>query len=174
MRPLASWDDISVGILKQSYADGYSAGAISKVLIAKGYPFTRNAVIGKKNRLQLPPPKTGVTHKHLKRQKAVSVIRATDKPKFVWHRKPQSLGAHASMENRKMKEDNVTGSNAVLLTQSKDGQCRAIIGYENGELGRAIICGDPTPAKLIRGRYVTGSWCAHHNELYTQEDRPRR
>jgi len=174
MQPSAIWDDTSIDILKQHHADGYSAGAISNILISKGYNFSRNAVIGKKNRLGLPPPPNDVSHKVIKLNRSIQLKQVKTKPKFIWHRRPQSLGAHAAMENVNMKANNLPGTNAVLLTQSRDGQCRAIIGYDNGELGRAIICGDPTPAKLVKGRYVTGSWCAYHNELYTQEDRPRR
>lgn len=172
------WDDASLDILKQFRAEGYSSGAIAKELNDRGYDFTRNAVIGKMHRLQLPPPpaEKQEEQKAIKRQRSIVAGKMAAKPqkKFVFHRKPQSLGAHATAEALDMDARSPTGSNAILLTQSRDGQCRAIIGYENGELAKAIICGDPTPAKLRRGRYVNSSWCAHHNELYTQEDRPRR
>jgi hypothetical protein len=52
----------------------------------------------------------------------------------------------------------------VLLTNHQKGQCRAVIDYENGELGKAIMCGEATTLKLDGTR---SSWCAHHHELYT-------
>lgn len=176
MPPFESvWDDTATNLLKSMHQDGASAGVISKELIAKGYNFSRNAVIGKKNRLSLPPPPAEAIHKKLKSQRQIlSGKISASRPKFIFHRRPQSLGAHAIAEDLHMDASNHTGSNAILLTQSRDGQCRAIIGYEDGELAKAIICGDPTPVKLRRGRYVTSSWCVHHNELYTQEDHPRR
>jgi hypothetical protein len=170
------WDDVATDILKKMHADGDSAGVISKALIEKGYSYTRNAVIGRKNRLKLPPPLSSVEDRRLKTQRIITAnkMSAKQQPKFIVHRRPQSLGAHATAEALDMDARSPTGSNAILLTKSRDGQCRAIIGYENGELAKAIICGDPAAFKFRRGRYVNSSWCAHHNELYTQEDRPRR
>jgi hypothetical protein len=171
------WDDASMEVLKRLRAEGYSCGSIAEELKSKGYNFSRNAVIGKMHRLNLPPPPNEVVEKRLKRQRQVTAGKIAARPakvKFIWHRKPQSLGAQAVMEIPAMEVSNPTGSNAILLTDSRDGQCRAIVGYENGELSKAIICGDPTPLKLRRGKYIRISWCAHHNDLYTQEDRPHR
>lgn len=168
------WDDASLELLKQLRVEGYTSGAIAKELNDRGYKFTRNAVIGKMHRLQLPLPPKEVEPKALKRERAITVAKIVSNPKFIFHRKPQSLGAHAVAEALDMEASNLTGSTAILLSQSRDGQCRAIIDYENGELAKAIICGAPTPVKLRRGRYVTSSWCQHHNELYTIEDRPHR
>lgn len=174
------WDDTSLEILKRLHAEGYSAGLISKELISKGHNFSRNAVIGKKSRLGLPPPDDELPHvkitlaanKKLKAERKVQQGKISS-PKFVWHRRPQSLGAQAAVEVPHMVASNDTESKAILLTKSEDGQCRAIVGYENGELGKAIVCGKPTPFKVRRGRLIRISWCQNHYELYTQEDRIR-
>ena len=174
MQKPSPWDDTSIELLKRFRAEGYSAGSIAKELNDRGYNFTRNAVIGKTNRLQLPPAADDAPHKQITRQRAVTAGKIVGKHKFIFHRRPQSLGAHALAEAIDMEESNPTGSNAILLSESRDGQCRAIIDYENGEIAKAIICGNPTPLKLRRGKLIRISWCAHHNELYTLEDRPHR
>jgi hypothetical protein len=57
---------------------------------------------------------------------------------------------------------------AVLLTEHQEGQCRAILDYQNGELGRAVYCGHPTVTKITNGGRVQTSWCPFHFDLYTR------
>jgi hypothetical protein len=57
-------------------------------------------------------------------------------------------------------------SQNVLLVDHKEGQCRSIVGYVNGEASQAVYCGHPSINKIIEGRAVASSWCAHHHNLY--------
>lgn len=180
----SEWDDPAIAILTRMRAEGATAGMIANKLNAEGYTFTRNAVIGKTNRLKLPPPSMQAKlemqaalniNPALKKNRQVLNGKIHTKQKFFFHRKPQPLGAQAALEVvMDARPSNPTASNAILLSESQDGQCRAIIDYENGEISKAIICGEPTPLKLRRGKLIRGSWCQHHNELYTIEDRPHR
>ncbi len=170
MSPPAVWDNVAIEILTRMWAEGASAGMISNELMSKGYNFTRNAVIGKKARLKLPPPSYEVQHQVLAMRKQRSIVagKIAAKPQLFVHRKPQSLGAQAAVLS------NPTERGAMLLTECEDGHCRAIIGYVNGELAKAIVCGESTPFRWKRGKLIRGSWCQYHNELYIQEDRPHR
>lgn len=177
MSPPAVWDQIALDILKKMHAEGCSAGIISNTLMSKGYDFSRNAVIGKKSRLGLPKPEEGVRHQVLalrKNRQSINGKVAVARPKFFITRKPQPLGAEATGQPQDIVDSNPTGSNAILLSQSRDGECKAIIGYEDGDLSKAIVCGEQTPWRFKRGKYYRSSWCQHHHELYTQEDRPHR
>ena len=158
------WDDVATDILKTMHAEGASAGFISKTLMEKGYSYSRNAVIGRKNRLGLPPPPADVL-----KQRVVVAGKHAAKPKLFVYRKPQPLGAQVSEVEMLMK---APGSNAVPLLESKDGQCKAIIRYEDGDLAKAIYCGDPTPIKFVKGRISHNAWCSYHHGVYTQADRP--
>lgn len=61
---------------------------------------------------------------------------------------------------------------AVLITLHQEGQCRAILDYQNGELGRAMYCGHPTFTKITSGGKVSTSWCPYHFSIYTRRPRP--
>lgn len=65
------------------------------------------------------------------------------------------------------------GRRNVLIGDLKDGHCRAILGYKDGELAKAVYCGEQTEVKLVvnRGRVKEGrgSWCPYHHAHYTQE-----
>jgi hypothetical protein len=70
-----------------------------------------------------------------------------------------------SMSDRPIPPD---GSRAVRLQDHKEGQCRAILEYENNELGRAIYCGEAVFTNLQQGRTVATSWCPYHRSRYIQ------
>jgi len=61
------------------------------------------------------------------------------------------------------------GSKAILLTERREGQCRAIV-VEATEHQRAFQCGESV---VPRGDGVLGSWCAYHRDLYVQPWPPR-
>lgn len=162
------WDEVAINMLKTMHMDGASAGIISNALISKGYNFSRNAVIGKKHRMGLPPPPPEVRHKILSVNQAAKPLTNRGSAKIFTFRRPKH------MEGKIMEMPASPGQNAVPLLESRDGQCKAIIGYENGELSKAIYCGDPTTETYYKGQLVTGSWCAHHHDIYTQPDRKYR
>ncbi len=50
------------------------------------------------------------------------------------------------------------GSKKVLLVDHTEGQCRAIVGFKDGDPGAAFMCGEPV---------LRGSWCAyHHSQMH--------
>lgn len=51
------------------------------------------------------------------------------------------------------------GSNRVLLVDHREGQCRAIVGFKNGDPGTAYMCGEPV---MTGSRQKLSSWCAYH------------
>lgn len=54
---------------------------------------------------------------------------------------------------------NPDGSKKVLLVDHVEGQCRAIIGFKNGEPGAPYMCGEP----VLRGPHTKmSSWCSYH------------
>jgi hypothetical protein len=60
------------------------------------------------------------------------------------------------------------GSKRVLLTEHREGQCRAIIGeFGRGEV--ATYCGQPAISRIDHtGRTVQLSWCREHHRQYTK------
>jgi hypothetical protein len=61
------------------------------------------------------------------------------------------------------------GINAVLLTEHREGQCRAIV-VEATENQRAFLCG---AAVVPRGDGAPGSWCRFHRAIYVEPWPPR-
>jgi hypothetical protein len=59
-------------------------------------------------------------------------------------------------------------SQNVLLVDHREGQCRSIVAYVNGEASRAMYCGHPTVNKIIEGRAVPSSWCRFHHQIYVR------
>ncbi|MGF6312711.1 hypothetical protein ABIB82_006649 [Bradyrhizobium sp. i1.8.4] len=57
------------------------------------------------------------------------------------------------------------GVNKVLLFDHIEGQCRAIIGFKDGDTRAAYMCGDPVCQKPGKKQ---SSWCAyHHAQMHT-------
>lgn len=63
------------------------------------------------------------------------------------------------------------GSKAVRLVDHVEGQCRAIISYEDQDIGKAMYCGHPTVIRITEyGREVATSWCPYHRSIYIRTD----
>ncbi|MBR0883679.1 hypothetical protein ACVMGC_004120 [Bradyrhizobium barranii subsp. barranii] len=57
------------------------------------------------------------------------------------------------------------GLKKVLLVHHVEGQCRCIIGFKDGDMRAAYMCGEPVYQK--RGK-KTSSWCAdHYRKMHT-------
>ncbi|WOH63824.1 hypothetical protein [Bradyrhizobium sp. BWA-3-5] len=52
------------------------------------------------------------------------------------------------------------GSKKILLVNHTEGQCRAIVGFENGDPTVPYMCGEPV---LRRQRSKMSSWCPYHH-----------
>lgn len=79
-----NWTDGAVETLKRLWAEGWSAGQIAKELTVHGDGPTRNAVLGKINRLGLPLRKTQVNQHSGKRDRRGDNTRA----RHLLRRKP--------------------------------------------------------------------------------------
>jgi hypothetical protein len=145
--------------------DGLSCGQISACFGQIGWKITRNSIISKVHRLKLKAPenkKTLLRELRVRRMKVQSAakLREASKPKIP---PPSQPKVTIMMDNHV--------SNAVLLKQSQEGQCKAVLGYIRGRCEDAVYCGEPTIAVIRNGREVQSSWCKHHHSIYTVESK---
>jgi hypothetical protein len=59
---------------------------------------------------------------------------------------------------------------AVPILDHREGQCRAIIGYENDDASKALMCGE---ACVLNANKKLSSYCAHHFKLHFQPHTPK-
>lgn len=163
----SSWSDEQINLLKKFQEEGSSASVIAYRLGEHGYRVTRNSVCGKLHRLGLSGKgKDG--HKKVEQQVKVKPATLPVKhiaPQFqrkVLPRRPKGAPMSIIIPN---------ASKQVLLRETKESDCRAIVDYRNGVLADAVCCGEQAIFKMVRGRLVRSPWCAFHNQLYTVEDR---
>ena len=181
----------NIALMKEWWEQGLSANEIANQFMARGYRVTRNAVIGKAHRLNLchnlannkleqaikVPRKSGAS---------INVPRAVrklpiSKRKVAFNRfvKKTKLNGHHCRGGDMAREPDP--SKQVPLVQTKEGDCRAIIGYLiNGtivkevpkrQVQNAICCGEKAVMVVSSGKLVHSAWCAHHHDLYTMEPR---
>lgn len=167
------WNKETEGLLKDWWEnEGLFASEISALMGSKGYRISRNAVIGKVNRLKLEHPKEKVKkrlHDKMSQQaKALNVAKAAKV--LVVMRGGKKFNPNRPKEVR-MSISKPEGSNAVLLKNSRDiGICKYIIGYVDGKMENAVFCGDPTTtATSSLGITKTASFCEKHKKIcYTE------
>lgn len=160
------WEPARIDILRKLWVQGYTASAIAKTLADKGYRVSRNAVIGKVHRMGLERDGT---------KKPPKMPRAPYYTPSVFLPVPDGIKvikkAHRLRKGGTMPEPD--GSKRMLLTQTNEGNCKAIIGYQNGLLAEAICCGHPTPWVQNKNKLMRSPWCEYHRGLYIQKE-PRK
>jgi hypothetical protein len=173
MTPNSPWNEETLALLKQRWTvDGFAASTISNELNTLGYATTKNSVIGKVHRLKLLPPETkkGVTAERARQlSKKIKKKAKLIQPILIRGKKYNPI-KHKEAVVPKTKPD---GSNAVLLRDSKKGQCRAIIGYVNGICALAMVCGEPTVSHVSSGVARATSWCEYHKKAFFMEARKK-
>ena len=155
------WTEEKLELLKALFEEGLSSGNIANAFNQKGFPATRNSICGKLHRLgwaDSDKPKRAVKDKP-----AAPDPHKIKKPKPA----PQSLSAAKVETGPKV----LQGRPPVLLRETGDDDCRAIVGYGNGQLSEAYCCGEKTILKMVRGRMVRAPWCEYHNRIYTVEEK---
>lgn len=178
MRNTGVWNETTREQLRKWWEQsGYTLGRISDEFAAIGWTINKNQIIGKVWRMKLKPPewKAKVLREHSARTIAISNI--------VCHLRPgvRTPNRHVYIRGKKYKAvpskeiivtdiPKVGSSKAVLLKHSKEGQCKAIIGYVHGKLENAVYCGEDT---LLLKNGVHAPWCPKHHAKYTTEGRPR-
>jgi hypothetical protein len=130
---------------------------------------TRNSIIGKAHRLKLERLKSGP--KPIKTAGANEARKKSRSPTAsakVWV-KPRPPLRYKPVRSEIVIPD---GTKTVPLLKIKDGQCKAIIGYPNGALEKAVCCGEPVTGNKITGQPV--SWCAYHRSIYFEPPKERQ
>jgi hypothetical protein len=177
--PYSIWNEKLCNHLRQWWeVEGLTAGRISQLLADKGYTATRNAVIGKVHRLKLKAPewKAEKLRNHQSSLRAIQhrkTAKNVIKQIIIRGKKYNPIKRKAvAVSASNTKPD---GSNAILLKHSKDGMCKAIIGYVGGRCEDAVYCGDPTKTALSwDGKVIHSPWCPYHKKLYTQPSKPSK
>ena len=167
MIPALAWAEQKTELLKKLWTAGFSSGSIVKVMADNGYSVTRNAVIGKVNRLGLIRDPGKITRKRPPRRK----LKAKSKQKTIIlpnYERGVLVVKHTS-KGSDMKGPNEAKN--VLLTETKDGDCRAIVRYRNDLLAEAVCCGEQTPWIENKGRLVRSPWCLYHREKFIDRKR---
>ncbi len=151
------WDDKAVKLLKNWWeVDGLTSYAIEDRFKTKGYPITRNAVIGKVFRMKLvAPEEKEALLKEANTQRAAVINRARAKVS------PIKKTSNSRRKEVKVLNGKPDSRKAILLTEAKDGQCKYIIGYINGKVENAVYCGEDT--------IKTTSWCPYHRKICLNE-----
>lgn len=157
MKPPSPWNSGSENIVRQLYTEGKSFGLIAAALCGAGYRATRNSVAGKISRMKLPPrpQKTPFENQRPK----ITITRSLEQ-------KSSTVRSHPLRTTPLPSED---GSGSVPFIEIRDGQCKAIIAYQDGQLSKAVCCGRKTRRVVIRGRVRAKSWCDDHEAIYIRE-----
>lgn len=161
------WTEKEISLLTKLWERGLSASLIAQEFRTLGYKFTRNSVVGKLHRLGLKesnrliePDVVGVPIRKRVNGSA---------PRVKIRKKPTPSSAKRPDQGKRSPMINPRPESRVLLTQTNDSHCRAIIGYENGEAARAVCCGEETVWSEFRGKRRRLSWCEYHYKLYLTE-----
>lgn len=160
MRPSSPWSAETEGTLLQLYNEGKAYSSISGALREMGYSISRSAVSGKINRMDLPPRTKQALPQKPKRPTIV-VTRSLDRKAPMVRSRPLWTTPLPSKSE----------PDAVPFLEIRDGQCKAILAYQDGQLSKAMCCGRKTRRVVIRGKVRAKSWCDEHEAIYTQEDR---
>ncbi len=184
---LTVWNKANCDRLRKWWeVDGMIARQVADKFREIGCDVTRNAVIGKVHRMKLKQPASKVETLRNTHSQTLKHIRAQQKngaavPADLSSRRLENSGldarklmeVHVTMSTKKSSVPAPDGSKAILLKHSKDGQCKAIIGYVGGKAEDAVYCGeDCVVHRTSTGRVVPTNWCPFHKSLYMTE--PRR
>jgi hypothetical protein len=170
------WTEENIKRLQEWWeVEGALAKDISRRFMEMGHNITRNAVIGKVHRLKFMQPEDKMSKLNSHLAKRISRERAEIGPRRPpvkspsnnrFERKPPQIHVHISRQYIESPGEDCS----VLMKDSKDGQCKAIIKYQDGLLENAVYCGKPTPPSITReGRPMKSSWCDHHKSRYFVE-----
>lgn len=170
---LTVWSQDNCNRLRQWWeVDGLIARQVANKFREIGCDVTRNAVIGKVHRMKLVQPASKAeslrnvhtqTLKIARRQKN-GVVQRLDARKL--------MEVHVTMSTKKSSVPAPDGSKAVLLKHSKEGMCKAVIGYVGGKAEDAVYCGEDCAVHVTStGRMVPTNWCKYHKSLYMTEAR---
>lgn len=160
--PNSPWKPESEEIVTLLHAEGKSSRSIAVALCDSGYNVTRNAVIGKIHRMKLPPRVMDLKFKS-KKERGISYARKVRAPVTKSRPEPRPPAPLPDTPPVEIKAP-------VPFIEISDGQCKAIVAYQDSQLSKAICCGSRTK-KVIKGtKVVLAPWCDYHMEIYTQRN----
>lgn len=155
---MAGWTEDRIDALKKLWSDGLSASEIARKLGG----LTRNAVIGKAYRLNLPAKVSGTIPRWKGHEKAAPKPKAP-KPRPV---APANI-VRPEPRPRPKPEAPVSAPTCdpVRLADHRIGQCAFVVGAVRGP--DTLYCGAPSE--------ITESWCRYHQQVgYNPEARRSR
>jgi hypothetical protein len=158
---LKVWNEEALYVLKCSWERGHTGGDISNELGVLGYCFTRNAVIGKANRMGIKqPPRGEHSPKAPKSQpRKRIVVPATDPRAKTWTKKKSKLPTF--IQTNALDPHNP----GVSLMELKFGGCKAVIGRSHVSK-LATYCNEDCD--------MGKSFCPGHALLYYRAPEPRK
>lgn len=151
------WTEEKVNLLKELWVTDISARAIGDEV-----RMSKNSVIGKANRLGLPPKRPSTVGRPRRKRRATPF-------------RPKAIGKPPKPEPQPVRRPEPTAGGISLL-DLQEHHCRAIVGVGADNLAR--YCGaEKTEGPVIyRGNYVYGvdgqvvmarrSYCAGHCQIY--------
>lgn len=171
------YDPENVELLRKWWSEeGLSANKISDNFKERGVSITKNAVIGRAHRTRLQPPegKKKVQSEAAKQRMAVANMKRAQqavitKSPIIQYVMIKGRRYHPNHKALTMGKETEVSSQSILLKDSKEGQCKAIVGYRDGKASLAVYCGKDVVSTHRNGRVVETSWCADHFARYTME-----
>lgn len=144
----------------------HSAGRVSDMLAARGYVFSRNAIIGIWHRAGLtkPTPQRPRVPKHERVGVPVGCI-AYQVISGIKRR--QRAVARPTPEPFVCQEPPAVEPLRLSMADINSGQCRWPYGAQPDEPGEGSyrFCGHPVCSRMVLGKAHETSWCAAHAEI---------
>ena len=176
MGAISPWTDKEVDLLKTFWDRNWSAEIIAEEFGKLGYKFTRNSVVGKLHRLGLSKKDRQVPGQAVKIMTKRGLQTFGGRPKRIRHptqsqfkKQPIPPKAQRPDEGKSSYMGTPRADRRVLLIDTNETHCRAIVGYEGGQAARAVCCGEVTAWSTYKGVLRRLSWCEHHRKLYLTE-----
>ena len=167
--PVYAWPQAAIDTMIRLYVKGDSASQIAKQL---GSGLTRNAVIGKLNRLRdkgLRPELSqhvisikkaqGQQFSRLAAAKMMTAYKAQPKPaKVILFKAPTMPKPAPAPEPPKPVATEPTGAHAAILANLRPRGCKWIVeDFLHGQGDEALMCGELRPGD--------GPYCEHHRRI---------
>lgn len=162
INPNSPWNSQNEEVLVVLYTEKKSARWIASALNGMGYlSITRNAVIGKIHRLGLPP-------RPVERPFNLAPRKRNRVSKILEQR--GSIVRSAPVWVEPLPTAAPEGSNLIPFLETRDGQCKAILAYQDGDPAKALCCGVRTRRRIKGHKVVATSWCDYHMRIYVREE----
>lgn len=157
------WDDEHVALLTQLWSEGLSAAKVAEAINRQfGTDYSRNAVVGKLDRLGLTGNRKGTTAAasklHAAQKRAARQQGGKHAPRFTFARhEPAYIFPAAPPPRRSMRGAPPKPACPPITILDLRDNCTCKWPLERDEYGERLYCGGPVTAADPRRRY-----CDHH------------